>query len=261
MENILVLRLHHNLFCQSADLRGCALIRLLHGGIESSDAAKPRGERDFSHGQPGFIHQLLRKMETASVCHRARSRAQMAYKKTPEMPRPDSQAIGESFHAPVFESSFADKAQCSGDSIRSAEPSRCSRGAFWTATKAGAKAGLRGRSGGWIVPNITFTASACRANRTAINSGRKHANEKLAVETCISREPGSRTNLPIEHHHPTQQSKVAAGITPPFQIIIPRGIQLGRFRTRHQWLFMSTMKRRNASQPGEAAIVRRTFNG
>src|SRR5579871_546897 len=66
MKNIFVIGLPDCLFCQSPDLRRCALIGLSHRGIEPSDAAKSRGERDFSHRQPGFIDQLLRKMKTPS---------------------------------------------------------------------------------------------------------------------------------------------------------------------------------------------------
>ena len=164
--------------------------------------------------------------------HGARSCAQMAHKKAPKMPRPDSQAIGEAFHASLFKASFANESKCAGDSIRSAEPCWCSRRTLRTATKTRAKPSLSGRSGAWIVANVTFAGSAGRANRTTINSGRKYGYKKLAVETRISRKPCSRTDLPIQHYDLCQnEHQIAALNVPPFHIIIHLVAKVGRFRT------------------------------
>ncbi len=72
--------------------------------------------------------------------------------------------------------------------------------AFWTATQTGTKTGFRGCGGRREITDILLFRGRGGTNRPAIDTATHDADEKLPVKARIARQPGSRTNLPIEIH-------------------------------------------------------------
>jgi hypothetical protein len=116
------------------------------------------------------------------------------------MARADPQAFGENFHSAILQATFADQPQRPRNRAWSSQPCRGSGRAFRAAPQTGTKPSFRRRRGTRKVTDIFLLAGACWTNRTAINSSGEHANEELAIEARIARQPRSGTHLPIQIH-------------------------------------------------------------
>src|SRR4051812_14668194 len=66
-ENILIFPMFRRGTCKSANFPWGAFVGLAHLGIESPHAAVTSRQSDFAHGKPGFIDQLLGKMQPAGL--------------------------------------------------------------------------------------------------------------------------------------------------------------------------------------------------
>ncbi len=141
------------------------------------------------------------------------------------MARADPQAFGENFHSAILKATFADQPQRPRNRAWSSQPCRGSGRAFRAATQTGTKPSFRRRRGTRKVTDIFLLAGACWTNRTAINSSGEHANEELAIEARIARQPRSGTHLPIQHH------AIALKFVNSFLIIVQAAMDSGRFRT------------------------------
>jgi len=79
-----------------------AIVSFAKSRVESPDASKAGGQRDFPHGEAAVVNQLLREMQTSSLRHRNRTRTQMLKKKPPQMPSANSKPLGQRFNASVL---------------------------------------------------------------------------------------------------------------------------------------------------------------
>src|SRR5215475_14170497 len=156
MEDVLIFWLDRFLARKTPYLRRCAVIDLLDSGVESANTAKPRGNRHLSHGESCLIEKPLCKVQAARLRNRARRGAQVAEKQAAEMARTQSHMFCQSFYTPVFQTSFVDQLQRSGNRVSRAGPRGCARRAFRPTAQAGAKASFGGRSGGREIPDIAF---------------------------------------------------------------------------------------------------------
>jgi hypothetical protein len=124
----------------------------------------------------------------------------MLQKQAAKMARADSQSFRQNFHSAVLQTAFADQSQGARNRVRSSQPRRGSRRSLGPATKTRAITGLRGCGGRGEVTAILLFGGRRGAYRTAIHAAAPNADEKLAVEAGIARQPRSRTHLPIQIH-------------------------------------------------------------
>jgi len=139
-------------------------------------------------------------MHLARLGHRAWRRAQMLKKQTAKMARAHPDTLCERFHSALVQPTLTDQAQGAGNGIWSSQPSRGAGRTFRPTTQTRAKARLGCCCGGRKVANVLLLRVRCRANRPAIDSAGKHADKELTVEARVARQPGSRTDLPIQFH-------------------------------------------------------------
>ena len=77
-EKVLILRLHILLSRQMSDLRRSSMIDLADTGVESPHATEAGSNCDLVHGQPGFIDELFREVQTPRLSYRNGSRTQVS---------------------------------------------------------------------------------------------------------------------------------------------------------------------------------------
>jgi hypothetical protein len=66
--------------------------------IEPPHAAESRCERDFNHGHPSFMNELLREKDAAGLCHCNGRRPQMLYEQSPELASAYAKTRGQGFN-------------------------------------------------------------------------------------------------------------------------------------------------------------------
>src|SRR6185369_14329817 len=138
---------------------------------------------------------------------------------------------GEAFDSAVLQAALPDQPQRARYRRRGAEPRRRARRALGPTPQARTKTGFGRRGRARKVPSVLLLDGRHRADRTAIDLRAAHADEELAVETRIARQPRSRADLPVQFH--------AASILPTFRdrggdrvsIIAEADRRAGRFRT------------------------------
>ena len=116
------------------------------------------------------------------------------------MTRANSQAFGERFYTALLQSALTNQAQSPRNGIWSSHPSRSSGRAFRPTAQTGTEPRLRRGGSGWKVTNILLFRWRCGTNRPAIDAAGEHSNKELAIEARVTRQPGSRTNFPIQFH-------------------------------------------------------------
>ncbi len=116
------------------------------------------------------------------------------------MTRANSQAFGERFYTALLQSALTNQAQSPRNGIWSSHPSRSSGRAFRPTTQTGTEPRLRRGGSGWKVTDILLFRWRCGTNRPAIDAAGEHSNKELAIEARVTRQPGSRTNFPIQFH-------------------------------------------------------------
>ena len=116
------------------------------------------------------------------------------------MARTNSQAFGQDFDAAVLDAALANQTESSRNRVGRSEPGWSSRRTFWPATQARAKAGFCCRGRARKVPAVLFFCCRRRTNRTAVNATANHTDEEFPVESRITRQPSSRTYLPVQIH-------------------------------------------------------------
>src|SRR5580704_8310210 len=199
-EKILILRLHHLLPGQTPNLSRSSMVDLADSGVESSNAAKTGSEGNLTHGQIRLVEKLLCEVHLARPCHRTRRSSQVLEKQAAKMTRANSKAFRERFYSAIVQATLTNQPQRPRNGIWSPHPSRSPGRTFRPATQTGPEA-RRGRGGrGWKITNIFFFRRRCGTNGAAINSAGEDTNKEFAVEARIARQPGSRTNLPIQFH-------------------------------------------------------------
>jgi hypothetical protein len=176
------------------------MVDLADAGVEPSNAAETRSQGNVTHAQICLVNKLLGKVQLARLSHRTWRRPQVSEKQATKVTRADSQAFGERFYTALLQSALTNQAQSPRNCIWSSHPGRSSGRAFRPTTQTGTEPRLRRRGSAWKVTNILLFRWRCRTNRPAIDAAGEHTNKKLAVEARVARQPGSRTNFPIQFH-------------------------------------------------------------
>ncbi len=145
-----------------------------------------------------FMNELLGQQQTAGLRNGEGRCAEMPTKQPAELPLTQAQTLSERGDRRAIERAFFHEGQCARDRIRRAAPGRKLRRDFRPAAQAWPKAGRlrrgRGRKEGDILP----LRSRCRADRAAIDAGRRHAGKEAAVEARVTRADGTVAGVVIE---------------------------------------------------------------
>jgi hypothetical protein len=176
------------------------MVDLADARIEPSNAAETSSHGNVTHAQVCLVNQLLGKVHLARLSHRTWRRPQVPEKQATKVTRANSQAFGERFYTALLQSALTNQAQSPRNRIWSSHPSRSSGRAFRPTTQTGTEPRLRRGGSGWKVTNILLFRWRCGTNRPAINAAGEHSNKELAIEARVTRQPGSRTNFPIQFH-------------------------------------------------------------
>jgi hypothetical protein len=161
-------------------------VRAAEHVVEASDAAKPRRERDVGDGQRGLVEQPLREVQPPRLRDGDRRRAHVRDEQAIEMPRADAHARGERFHGLTVQASIVDEPQRAADERGRAEPRGRPRRRFRAAAQARAVAGLGGGRRGRVVADVRALRAAHRADRAAVDAGRRDGDEEASVESRVA---------------------------------------------------------------------------
>ena len=117
----------------------------------------------------------------------------MLQEKTAKLARADSQALRQIFERLVGEPVLINQSQRAGDRGRGSEPGRSTWRSFGAAAQAGPETSLRRGRGRREVADIGFFGRGRRADRPAVNTRRGDGYKEAAVESRVSRAPGTLT--------------------------------------------------------------------
>src|SRR5580698_458368 len=124
-------------------------------------------------------------MHTPRLRHGNRRRAQIAQEQATQMPRTDTEPLGQIVYAAVIERAFSNQLQSARNAGGSSQPGRRSRRRFGPAAQTRAKSGFGGRSRGWIIANVFRFRRGRGADRPAVNPGGGYADAEPSVEPRV----------------------------------------------------------------------------
>jgi hypothetical protein len=192
-----------------------APVRLSKRGIEAAHAAESGRERNVRDWQARLVEQPLREMQAPRLGHSQRRRAHVLTEQSPEMTRTDAEAFGEQIHGRPIHKAFVDEPQRAADDRRGAEPGRRARRGFGPAPQARTEAGFRRGGRGRVIPDVRVLRAPDGANRPAVDPGRRHRDEELAVEPRIAADARAVERLPA----------VSQGVLHPVDDTLLRGLR------------------------------------
>jgi len=159
--------------------------------VEASNAAKARGERHLAHRQRRLVDELLGEQDPSGLRDRDGRRTEVCAEQPAELAFADAEPRGECVHIGLVQSAELDERQSARHGVRRAAPGgeiRCRFGpAAQTRPEAG---GLRGRRRGEEA-HVLALGRPRRTDGTAVDAGRLHADEQLAVEACVAGPEGA----------------------------------------------------------------------
>jgi hypothetical protein len=126
----------------------------------------------------------------------------MLSKQAAKLTLANPQPCGESLYVSVVEAPRLDQPKCSGYGIGAAAPESKFGRRLRPTPQTGAKPGRLCCSSRRKETDILSLGRGRRAERPAINSGRRDRDEKASIETVISRFNGSITGVVVHIHTP-----------------------------------------------------------
>ena len=179
---------------------GRPLKQMLEGFVEPPDAAKTGGRGDFRHRQTRVLDQLLRQQDPPRLGDRDRRGAQMLHEQTPELAAANTQPPRQGLDIRVIQPAGLDQAKGTGDRVGAAEPEGQFGRGFRPAAQAGAKSGFlcggRGRKEAGVCP----LGRRCRAERPAVDAGRRDCHEQAPIETTVAGFNGAVAGVVVHVH-------------------------------------------------------------
>ncbi len=174
----------------AAQLRRRAAHHLVEHGVEPAHALESRRERDLRQRQPGVLQQLLREPEPARLCERDRGDAEPGFGRAPQVTRGDAELRCEIVHRSFVQCAFGDPRGCSGHELIDCIDLGVAGSQLRPAAEACAVPGGLGLHGSRVERAADPTRRACRADRAAVDAGRRDADEEHAVEPRVAGHQG-----------------------------------------------------------------------
>ena len=133
------------------------------------------------------MQELLGEQHAPRLGDRDRRGAEVLPEQPAQLSAADAQPLGQRFDAGfvLVQGSLGDQGQCAADGIGRATPEGELGGDFGAAAQARSEAGLLRRGGRGKEAAILELRHARRADRPAVDAGRRHAHEDPAVETDV----------------------------------------------------------------------------
>jgi hypothetical protein len=168
--------------------------------VESANAPEAGGESDIGHAQIGFIEEFLGEEQAPGLGDSNWWGTEMLLKQAAQVTWSDAQPSSHFVDASFVQSSGLDLAQRTGNRSRCATPGRRSGRSLGPASQARAQACCRCGRCRRKEAHVFRSGRRCRADRPAEDPRCQNADEEPPIETWVSGQPGTFTDLMIQVH-------------------------------------------------------------
>ena len=182
-----------------AERRWRASVEFAERRIELPRAAEACFNRDIGHGHIRLIQQTLGRLGPQGLRNLLGGRADMFLKQPAQMPFSNAQTVRKRADGAAIEGALRDQPHGPVGCCAGAVPCRAEGSGFRAASQAGAKACLFCRRRAWIERHVLCHRRFHAADRTAVDAGRPHTDEKQTIKRGVALAHSFQACCEIKH--------------------------------------------------------------